>query len=545
MKGKQQADQSKITALYCRLSRDDGGDAESNSIGNQKAILTKYAAEHGFVNTKFYIDDGWSGANFNRPGFQAMLADIEDGIVGVVICKDMSRFGRDYLNVGLYTEMTFPQAGVRFIAIYDNVDSANAVDNDFTPFRNIINEWYSRDISKKVKAGMRARANSGKHLTGSVPYGYKRSDNDSNKWVVDEEAAAVVREIYRLYIGGMTFRQIAEEMTRRKIDTPAKHMLQFGLYKYGRRLNLDEIPELWHLGSIIMIVDRYEYAGHTVSYRHVKVSYKNKKKIQVPESERIITRDTQEAIIDEETWQIAHRIRESGRHRKVIVHDKGPLNGLIYCDTCGNKLYFKPTPRLKSPCGCYMCGYNLHYKLCSTHYIRRDDLDTVVLTHLRTVTAFAQKHEDEFVKMVERKTRRSGEDTLRKNEKELSEGQARLNEIDRIINRLYEDKVVGDLSQERFAKMLVGFETEQTQIRTRCEQLRITIAEDKEASDSADRFVKLVRQFTNITELTTEIAATLIEKVIVSQAETVDGQKRQEVRIIYNFIGDVSEEITE
>ncbi len=238
-------------------------------------------------------------------------------------------------------------------------------------------------------------------------------------------------------------------------------------------------------------------------------------------------------------------IRESGRHRKINVHDKGPLNGLLYCDTCGNKLYFKPTPRLKSPCGCYMCGYNLHYKLCSTHYIRRDDLDTVVLTHLRKVTAFAQKHEDEFVKMVERKTRRSGEDALRKNEKELSEGQARLNEIDRIINRLYEDKVVGDLSQERFAKMLVGFETEQTQIRTRCEQLRITIAEDKEASDSADRFVKLVRQFTNITELTTEIAATLIEKVIVSQAETVDGQKRQEVRIIYNFIGDVSEEITE
>ncbi|MDD2542204.1 MAG: recombinase family protein [Desulfuromonadaceae bacterium] len=545
MKGKKQADQSKITALYCRLSRDDGGDAESNSIGNQKAILTKYATEHGFVNTKFYIDDGWSGANFNRPGFQAMLADIEDGIVGVVICKDMSRFGRDYLNVGLYTEMTFPQAGVRFIAIYDNVDSANAVDNDFTPFRNIINEWYCRDISKKVKAGMRARANSGEHITGSVPYGYKRSDHDPKKWMVDEEAAEIIREIYRLYIGGMTFRQIAEEMTRRKIDTPAKHMMQFGLYKYGKRLNLEEPHELWHLASIIMIVDRYEYAGHTVSCRSEKVSYKNKKKVQVPENEWIITRDTQEAIIDEETWQIAHRVRESGRHRKVNVYDKGPLNGLLYCDICGNKLYFKPTPKLKSHGGCYMCGYNLHYKLCSTHYIRRDDLDTVVLTNLRKVTAFAQKHEDEFVKMVERKTRRSGEDTLRKNEKELSEGQARLNEIDRIINRLYEDKVTGELSTERFARMLEGFEIEQTQIRTRCEQLRITIAEEKETTDSADRFVKLVRQFTNITELTTEIAVMLIEKVIISQAEKIDGQKRQAVRIIYNFIGDINEEIKE
>ncbi len=434
---------------------------------------------------------------------------------------------------------------MRFIAVYDNVDSTNTADNDFTPFRNIINEWYCRDISKKVKAGMRARANSGEHITGNVPYGYKRSEDDPKKWVVDEEAAEVVREIYKLYMGGMTFKQIAEEMSRRKIDTPAKHMMQFGLYRYGRRLNLDELPELWHLGSIIMIIDRYEYAGHTVSYRREKVSYKNKKSIQLPESEWIITRDTQEAIIDEETWQTAHRIRESGRHRKVNVYDKGPLNGLLYCDTCGNKLYFKPTPRLKSHSGCYMCGYHLHYNLCSTHYIRRDDLDTVVLTHLRKVTAFAQKHEDEFVKMVERKTRRSGEDALRKNEKELAEGQARLNEIDRIINRLYEDKVVGDLSAERFAKMLDGFETEQTKIRTHCEQLRIAIAEDKEKTDSAERFIKLVRQFTDITELTPEIAATLIEKIIVGQAEKVDGQQRQEVRIIYNFIGDVSEEITE
>ena len=540
---RKQADQSKTTALYCRLSRDDGGDSESNSISNQKAILTKYAADHGFGETKFYIDDGWSGANFNRPGFQAMLGDIERGFVGTVICKDMSRFGRDYLNVGLYTEMTFPQAGVRFIAIYDNVDSANAVDNDFTPFRNIINEWYCRDISKKVKAGMRARAASGEHLTGSVPYGYKRSE--TNNWVIDEEAAEVVREIYMLYIGGMTFKQIAEEMSRRGIETPSKHLLKFGLYKYGRRLKLDELPDLWHLGTIIMIIDRYEYAGHTVSCRREKVSYKNKKSVPVPESDWIITRDTQDAIIDEETWQTAHRIRESGRRRKVEAHDKGPLNGLLYCETCGNKLYFKPTPRLKTHNGCYMCGYYLHYKLCTTHYIRRDDLEAVVLAQLRKITAFAKAHEDQFVKMLERKTKRNVGDALRKNEKELAEGQNRLNEIDRIINRLYEDKVVGDLSAERFAKMLDGFETEQTQIRDRCEQLRIAIAEDKEKTNSAERFIKLVRQFTNMAELTPEIAATLIEKILVGQAEKVDGQQRQKVRIIYNFIGDVSEEMVE
>lgn len=541
---RKQADQSKITALYCRLSRDDGGDAESNSIANQKAILSKYAAEHGFTNSRFYLDDGWSGANFNRPGFQEMLADIEDGLVGTVICKDMSRFGRDYLNVGLYTEMTFPQAGVRFIAVYDNVDSANNTENDFTPFRNIINEWYSRDISKKVKAGMRARAQKGEHITGSIPYGYMKSEADPKRWAVDEEAAEVIREIYRLYISGMTFKQIAEEMSRRGIDPPAKHMMKLGQYKYGRRLKLDELPELWHLGSIIMIIDRYEYAGHTVSCRREKVSYKNRKSVPLPQSDWIITRDTQEVIIDEETWQTAHRIRESGRRRKVVVHDKGPLNGLLYCDTCGNKLYFKPTPRLRSHNGCYMCGYYLHYKLCTTHYIRRDDLEAVVLTQLRKVTAFARAHEDDFVKMVERKTRRNGEDTLRKNEKELVGVQSRLGEIDRIISRLYEDKVVGELSAERFATMLAGFEGEQVGLRKRCEELRVLITEDKEKTDGADRFIRLVRQFTDITELTAEIAATLIEKVVVGQAGKVEGRKTQRVRIIYNFIGDVSEEIT-
>lgn len=541
---RKQADQSKITALYCRLSRDDGGDAESNSIANQKAILSKYAAEHGFTNARFYLDDGWSGANFNRPGFQEMLADIEDGLVGTVICKDMSRFGRDYLNVGLYTEMTFPQAGVRFIAVYDNVDSANNTENDFTPFRNIINEWYSRDISKKVKAGMRARAQKGEHITGSIPYGYMKSEADPKRWAVDEEAAEVIREIYRLYISGMTFKQIAEEMSRRGIDPPAKHMMKLGQYKYGRRLKLDELPELWHLGSIIMIIDRYEYAGHTVSCRREKVSYKNRKSVPLPQSDWIITRDTQEVIIDEETWQTAHRIRESGRRRKVVVHDKGPLNGLLYCDTCGNKLYFKPTPRLRSHNGCYMCGYYLHYKLCTTHYIRRDDLEAVVLTQLRKVTAFARAHEDDFVKMVERKTRRNGEDTLRKNEKELVGVQSRLGEIDKIISRLYEDKVVGELSAERFATMLAGFEGEQVGLRKRCEELRVLIAEDKGKTDGADRFIRLVRQFTDITELTAEIAATLIEKVVVGQAGKVEGRKTQRVRIIYNFIGDVSEEIT-
>ena len=545
---KKASDPHKITALYCRLSRDDGGDAESNSIANQKSILTKYATDHGFSNQRFFVDDGWSGANFQRPGFKEMLSEIEDGNVGTVIVKDMSRFGRDYLNVGLYTEMTFPQAGVRFIAIYDNVDSANNADNDFTPFRNIINEWYCRDISKKVKAGMRARATAGEHLTGSVPYGYRPSETNSKLWIIDEEAAEVIREVYKLYIGGMTFKQIAEELSNRGIETPAKHMLKYGLYKYGRRINIDDLPEFWHLGTIIMIIDRYEYAGHTVSCRRQSVSYKTRKSEPRPKEDWIITRDTQEPIVDEETWQTAHRIRENGRRRKVNVYDKGALNGMIFCDKCGSKLYFKPTPRLKDTGGCYMCGYHLHYykqKLCTPHYIRRPDLEAVVLADIRRVTAYAQAHEAEFIKLVERKNRRSGEDALRRNEKELSTAQTRLDEIDRIINRLYEDKVSGELSSERFAKMLDNFESEQTELRKRCEELRIVISEDKEKTDSAGRFIKLVRRFTDIEELTTELITTLIEKVIVSETETIDGVKRQMVTIRYNFIGEVGSEMQE
>jgi len=395
---------------------------------------------------------------------------------------------------------------------------------------------------------MKTRALAGEHLTGCPPYGYVTSEKDRKQWVIDEEAAEHIRTIYNLYIGGMTFKQIAEEMTRRGIPSPSKHIEKYGVYKPGRRIKLEGVPDFWHPGSVIAIIDRYEYAGHTVSYRFQSESCKTSKTVKVPESEWIITRNTQPAIIDEETWQTVKRVRDSGRRRKVNIHDKGPLNGLIYCDSCGSKLYFKPTPRLKDHGGCYMCGYYLHYtkmNLCTTHYIRRSDLEEVVLARLRMVTDFAKENESEFVKMVERKSHKKGEATLRKNEKELTATQKRLAEIDRIINRLYEDKVTGELTSERFATMLAGFEDEQGQLRKRSEELRIAIAHEKESTDGAERFIKQVRQITNMEELTTEIAVTLIEKVIVSQAEKVNGQNQQKIKIIYNFIGDIDEEVTE
>ena len=530
----------KITALYCRLSRDDGGDSESNSIGNQKTILSRYAAEHGFSNTKFYIDDGWSGANFNRPGFEAMMGDVDIGLIGTIICKDMSRFGRDYLHVGMYTEVKFPEAGIRFIAINDGVDSANGISDDFTPFRNIINEWYCRDISKKIKASMQSRAKSGEHLTGNPPYGYRKDENDPKKWVIDEEPAKIIREIFQLYLDGSNATQICEEMKKRGYDAPGDYLAKRNQYTKGKAVTFETPTAIWHPGTILNILDRYEYCGHTVSYRRKTVSYKTHKSVLNDETDWIITRDTQAPIIEEEIWKTVHKMRESGRRRKEHVWDKGPLNGFLYCPDCGSKLDFSHPSRLKTS-GTYMCGYYMHYKKCTTHYIRRDELEPVVLAQLRTDCAFAREHEDEFVRLVEKKTRRQGEDMVRQGEKDYAEAMQRIGEIDQIINQLYEDKVSGGLSAERFSRMLTTYETEQETLREKCKTLQAQISAARSTSDNAKQFIRVVRRFTEMQELTPEIVATLIERVEIGQAQVVDGVKRQEIKIIYNFIGNIQE----
>ena len=532
--------QDKIVALYCRLSRDDGGDAESNSIGNQKKILSRYAAEHGFTHTKFYVDDGWSGGNFNRPGFEAMMEDVDKGLIGTIICKDMSRFGRDYLHVGLYTEIKFPEAGIRFIAINDGVDSASGASDDFTPFRNIINEWYCRDISKKIKASMQSRAKSGEHLTGTPPYGYKKDPGNPKKWVIDEVPAGIIREIFKLYLGGKNATQIAELMAKKGYEAPGEYLAGQKQYFKGKAVTFETPRALWHPGTILNILDRYEYCGHTVSYRRKTISYKTHKTTLNDEADWIITKNTQAPIIDEETWQTVHKMRESGRRRKEHAWDKGPLNGFLYCPDCGSKLYFNHPTRLRTS-GTYMCGYYLHYKKCSTHYIRRDELEPAVLARLRIDCEFAREHEAEFVKMVERKTRRQGEDAVRQGEKEYAEAKTRLEEIDRIINQLYEDRVAGHLSTERFSKMLANYETEQETLRARCETLQVQITAARATSDNAKQFIRVVKRFTEMQELTPEIVATLIERVEIWQAQVVDGEKKQEIRIVYNFVGDIRE----
>ena len=527
-----------ITALYCRLSRDDGTDAESNSISNQKSLLSRYAQEHGYTHPQFYVDDGWSGANFNRPSFQRMINDIEEGKIGTVIVKDMSRFGRDYLNVGLYTEIRFPEAGIHFIAINDGVDSDSAASNDFTPFRNIMNEWYCRDISKKIRSSLRAKVASGKHTNARVPYGYYIKGDHQN-WIVDEEAAETIREIFRLFISGMSMRQIVLRLNQQGIDPPNRHRLKIGMVSQKEYDNLlcKDVPEGWRVTAITTILDRYEYCGHTVCNRYTKLSYKSKKIIELPESEWIITKNTQEPIIDEETWQTARKIRQKGR-RSRQDRDKGPLNGFLFCKDCGSKLYFHYAPKLKRP-GFYNCGRYQMYQDCTLHYIRMYVVEEIVLEQVRRVCRMAQADEEEFARMVRKRMDSQEETEQRKREHALTETQLRLAEIDHIIDQLYEDKVAGTLSAERFSRMLSRYEEEQLQLAEKNEELRNAVNKARKESGAVDQFLRVVRETTCPDVLTPELVGNLIDRVEVGETYMEGDVKKQDIRILFNFIGEV------
>lgn len=527
-----------ITALYCRLSRDDGTDSESNSISNQKSLLSRYAQEHGYTHPQFYVDDGWSGANFNRPSFQRMINDIEEGKIGTVIVKDMSRFGRDYLNVGLYTEIRFPEAGIHFIAINDGVDSDSASSNDFTPFRNIMNEWYCRDISKKIRSSLRAKVASGKHTNARVPYGYYIKGDHQN-WIVDEEAAETIREIYRLFISGLSIRQIVLRLNQQGIAPPNRHRLKIGMVSQKEYDNLlrKDVPEGWRETAITTILDRYEYCGHTVCNRYTKLSYKSKKIIELPESEWIITKNTQEPIIDEETWQTARMIRQKGR-RSRQDRDKGPLNGFLFCKDCGSKLYFHYAPKLKRP-GFYNCGRYQRYQDCTLHYIRMYVIEEIVLEQVRRVCRMAQADDEEFARMVRKRMDSQEETEQRKRERALTETQLRLAEIDHIIDQLYEDKVAGALSAERFSRMLSRYEEEQAQLAEKNEELRNAVNKARKESGAVDQFLRVVRETTCPDVLTPELVGNLIDRVEVGETYMEGDVKKQDIRILFNFIGEV------
>lgn len=526
---------SKITALYCRLSRDDELQGDSNSIINQKAILKKYADDNGFGNTRFFVDDGFSGTNFNRPDWQRLLSMIDEGCIGTIIVKDMSRLGRDYLQVGMYTEMVFPNADIRFIAINNGIDSANQTDNDMTPFINIFNEFYAKDTSKKIKAVFKAKGNSGKPLCTNPPYGYLKDPDDKNHWILDEVAAPIVKEIFAMCVAGRGPSQIASELTRRGIPTPSEHFKAIGL----NRTTVSEQSGNWQTKTISGLLIKPEYLGHTVNFKTRRKSFRDKRTLRNDPSEWAVFENTHEAIIDQETFDIVQRIRE-GRRRLTPMGEMPILSGMLFCADCGAKLYQVRARGWGHEKEHFVCAtYRKIKGGCTSHQIHNVQVEEILLHELRKITAYAREHESEFVSLVAKQSEKELNRQLKDSRREMDQAKTRINKLDVIMQKLYEDNLDGKISDERFSRMSAMYDDEQMTLSHRVEELQSFIDEANEKSLNIDSFLMMVRKYTEITELTAEIIRSFVEKIEVYQPEKVPGTrtKKQTICIYWNFIG--------
>ena len=526
-----------VTALYCRLSRDDELQGDSNSIINQKKILQKYALDHGWKNIRFYIDDGISGTTFNRPGFQEMIADIEAGIVKRVIIKDMSRLGSDYLQVGMYTEIMFPEHDVHFIAVNDGVDSKQG-DNEFTPFRNIINEWYAKDTSKKIRAVMKVKGNAGEHLTTNAPYGYMKDPANPKQWVRDNDAANVVYDIGLYVMDGYGPSQIARLLKQRKILTPAAYYESKGI---NCNVKPQDDPYGWNASTVAHILDRWrEYLGHTVNFKTTKKSYKSKKKIQNPESEWVIFENTHEPIWTESIAD-AVRLARQTRRRPTKMGEMGMFSGMMFCADCGSIMYQCRATGFRREQEYYLCaGYRKSRDICgSTHSIRTVILEELILQNLCKVVSYAREQEDQFVKMVMDMDEKERSKGLAKKKKLLTDAEKRISELDRIFKHLYEDNITGKLTDERFKKLSADYEAEQAALQTQANSLREEIQEEESKCANVERFLSIVRKYTEIPELTPHILHEFVEKIVVHAATDPHSKtnRKQEVDIYYKGIG--------
>ena len=528
----------KITALYPRLSHEDELQGESNSISNQKRILETYAKQNGFSNLRWYTDDGYSGANFQRPGFQSMLADIEAGKVATVIVKDMSRLGRNYLQVGMYTEMIFPQKGVRFIAINDGVDSAQG-DNDFAPLRNIFNEWLVRDTSKKIKAVKRSKGMSGKPVTSKPVYGYLM-DEDEN-FIIDEEAAPVVKQIYRLCLAGNGPTKIARMLTEQEIPTPGT--LEYRRTGSTRRYHPGYECK-WATNTVVHLLENREYTGCLVNFKTEKPSYKLKHSIENPPEKQAVFENHHEPIIDRETWERVQELRKQ-RKRPNRYDEVGLFSGILFCADCGSVMYQQRYQTDKRKQDCYICGsYKKRTADCTAHFIRTDLLTAGVLSNLRKVTSYAAKHEARFMKLLIEQNEDGDRRRNAAKKKELEAAEKRIAELSAIFKRLYEDSVTGRISDERFTELSADYEAEQKELKERAARLREELSKAQEATANAEKFMNVVRRHTTIEELTPTLLREFVEKIVVHESVALDGKRRgklrrQEIEIYYSFVGKV------
>ena len=525
------AQEEGITALYERLSQEDKLDGESNSIANQKKILERYCKDHGYTAIRHYDeDDGYSGTNFNRPGFQRMLADIKAGKIKRVIVKDMSRFGRDYLQVGMYTDVIFPEYGVHFIAVNDGVDSTRG-ENEFTAIRNVFNEMYARDTSKKIRATWQSKGKSGEHLCTNPPYGYMKDPDDKKKWIVDEEAAAVVQKVFSLCIDGLGPTQIAKWLKEHEILCPSAYRQSKGIKTPTKP---PKNPYGWSTETVSYMLERVEYPGHTVNFKTTKQSYKSKKTLWNDPADWAIFENTQPPIIEESVFLIVQNIRKS-RRRPTRMGDMGMFSGLLFCADCGNKMYQCRTNE-KPSLAYFLCAtYRKDRTLCKTHSIRNVVLQEIVLKNLREAIQYVTEYEAEFIQEAADTSMRDRDAEFARKREALSKADQRIAELDRIISRMYEDNVMGKLSDERFMKMSRDYELEQSNLKSMAEVLRKELKQQEQQKTNVKAFIATVKKYTDMRELDATLLREFIDRIEVSHADRKT--KTREITIVYNFIG--------
>ena len=527
-----------VTAfLYERLSRDDNMDGESYSIGNQKKLLIKVAKEKGYTNLVHFFDDGISGVTMDRPGFADMIQQLEQGKAAAVFVKDLSRLGRNYIEVGRLTEEFFPNHDIRLVAVSDNIDTDEG-ENELAPIRNLFNEWYARDISKKRRISNKIKGNAGEPM-GQPPYGYIKDPENPKRWIVDEEAAQVVRRIYRMTLEGVGTEQIAAKLEEDGILTPRAYWHSKGINRPGKVKDLP--PTHWNSSSVIKMLSVQEYCGDILNFKTYSKSYKNKKRLENDRENWAIFKDVHEPIIERAVFEQVQQKRGKMRKRQAKDGERSMFSGLLVCADCGSNLHFhfnQGNPEIKY----FNCSnYKGNRGTCgSTHYVRVDFLEQVVLGEIRRLTKYAGLYEDDFLKEVIGHSRQAEETERRLKEKELKSLLARDDELDGLFERIYEDNVSGKLSDDRFAKMSRRYEEEQKELSEKIKKLRSEIEKQSSRATSTDMFVSIVRKYTRARKLTPRMLNELVEKIEVYNAEKIDGEWVQRLRIHYNCVGEMN-----
>ena len=526
----------KITALYCRLSRDDEQDDMSGSIKNQQAILEKYAQENGFKNTRVFIDDGWSGTNFARPAFTEIMELAEKGLIGTLIVKDHSRLGRNRLIVGQLLEEGFDNLGVRYIAIMDNIDTAKGI-SQIVPMQDLFNEWHAQNTSQKVRNVFKSKGMSGAPLTTNPPFGYLKDPADKNSWIVDEDAAKIVRQIFAWCVDGLGPTQIAKRLKAAKVPTPTEHWLSI-----GRNCSKPPaVPYNWCSATVADILSKQEYCGDTVNFRSTRKSFKNKKKIERPPENWKIFKDTHPAIIDRAVFDLVQELRKH-RRRPTKSGIVSPFSGLLYCADCGEKLYYSFSNNYKREQAYFFCSsYRKNSDVCSAHYIREKVVDQLVLESMQRIMLNVQVFEKEFARKQMACYTEEKKKQLAAKRRELERAQKRIAEIDTLIQKIYEDNASGKLSDERYMTLSTSYEEEQQTLKTAVPKMQAYLETETDKTINLQQFIRKVKKITELKALTPELIHEFVEKIVVYAPKYLDGRRIQIVDIYYSGVGILDE----